>query len=348
MIGQRVFNIAIENNALVYNNVDIVAQGEGKPLQAVKLVGPVVVTDGYLSIAFTFATPQRDNPKVSGIEVKLLKPHLAHAVSNGPYVAVDVNNDGLKNVSVDGSFSHTHAIGAFLVEYTWKEAATVLLHSAKATLPLSVGSHTISLTVKDSTNNTSTDLTTIVVNPFGYPSLLGLSPASGSITGGEKVIITGFGFTYLAAQTTVKFGLEELTGAAIQILDPNTIQVLSPLTIVGIQVAVSVRTPLAESNGITFTYVGASPIAFTYGILGAIDSPTAVKFGPDGKLYVGTIQGSLAKLTLNEDYTQVVNSVVSIVSQVRLSELLCLPNGNSIASHHQFCNPSNSPARFWE
>ena len=37
------------------------------------------------------------------------------------------------------------------------------------------------------------------------------------------------------------------------------------------------------------------------------------KFGPYGKLYVGTLHGEIAKLTLNEDFTIVTSQVISTV-----------------------------------
>lgn len=273
--------------------------------------------DGLLSIYFTNSVPQKDNPKISGIEVKFLSPHFAHSVSNGPYKAVDTDNDGSAIVTVDGSFSHTHGAGLDLVQYIWKEGSVVLGQSAKANFSLPVGEHTITLTVKDSGSHESTDVATVTVNPFNFPALAGVSPSSGSVTGGQVVTLTGSGFTYLAGQTKVKFGLVELTGAAIQVINQSTIQLTTPAAVVGSPVSVTVETPLATSNAMTYTYEAASPVAFTSGMLTAFGSPTAVAFGPDGKLYVGTLQGSLAKLTLDDSYTQVVNSVVSVVTQYR-------------------------------
>lgn len=46
-----------------------------------------VITDGALTIEFS---AEAGNAFVSGIEVNLVGPHLAHAVASGPYTGVDV------------------------------------------------------------------------------------------------------------------------------------------------------------------------------------------------------------------------------------------------------------------
>jgi PKD repeat protein len=68
------------------------------------------------------------------------------------------------------------------------------------------GNHTISLTVKDDGGNTDTEVTTVSINPFGYPAITRLVPTSGGIAGNYDVIIQGSGFTYTTAQTSVIFG----------------------------------------------------------------------------------------------------------------------------------------------
>jgi hypothetical protein len=60
-----------------------------------------------------------------------------------------------------------------------------------------------------------------------------------------------------------------------------------------------------------------SPIQFTPIKLLDIEEPTAVAFGPDSKLYVGTLKGQLAKFTFNENFDTVVESVVTTVDATR-------------------------------
>jgi hypothetical protein len=67
-IGERLFNVDIESTA-EFKNVDIVALGEGKRLQAVTLGSIITVNDGFISIELSNSVPRVDNPKLSGIEI---------------------------------------------------------------------------------------------------------------------------------------------------------------------------------------------------------------------------------------------------------------------------------------
>lgn len=261
----------------MFEALDIV-QLAGSPNRAVTVNTAVIVSDGFLSISLIDGIT--DNPKLSGIEVKLLEPHLAHAVAGGPYVTVDTDGDGFGVVSVDSSESHTHAIGKILVDWTWKEGAQVIAQGETAELTLPVGNHTVALTVVDDGGHDSTEEILVTVYPIGFPVINSLTPSSGSIAGGSSVTITGSGFTYPASETSVRFGLVELTGPEIDIVDQFTINVTSPPETVGVPVSVSVETPLSVSNSETFTYVALSEISFTNGLLDFFSSCTVVGFGP--------------------------------------------------------------------
>jgi hypothetical protein len=181
-----------------------------------------------------------------------------------------------------------------------------------------VGEHVVTLTVKDNEDNEATDSTTITVNPFGFPAISNITPASGAIAGGQVVTIKGSGFTYAPALTKVKFGLIELTGSSITIVDQFTIRVRSPSAVIGSPVSVTVQTPLATSNAETYTYLASSPIAFNTDVLTTdIAAPTSAAFGTDGKLYVGTLYGYLARLTLDDTFTKVTSSVIAQVAPFR-------------------------------
>ena len=315
--GQRLFNIDIEG-ATAFTNVDIVALGGGKRLQAFTLEAPTIVTDGFVSLAFKDSNPKIDAPKLSGIEINFLSPHLAHSVANGPYIATDVYNRGSVTLQLDGSFAHTHGTGMHVVEWLWKKESVVIATGPTPNVTLPVGEHTLYLEIKDSGNNKATDTTTVTVNPYGYPAVLGIEPSVGSISGGQLVTIQGSGLNHAASATKVKFGITELTGDAITIIDPFTIQVRSPPAIVGTPVPVSVETTLGSSNSMLYTYQASSPINFLSDVLVAdIPSPTSVGFGPDGYLYVGTLYGTLARLKLDDTYTTVVSSVIATVDPYR-------------------------------
>lgn len=84
----------------------------------------------------------------------------------------------------------------------------------------------------------------------GAPTITGISPASGSTSGGQAVTITGCGFT---GTTAVNFGA---TAAAFSVTNDSTIAATSPAHVAGV-VDVSVTTPAgssATSAADKFTY----------------------------------------------------------------------------------------------
>jgi IPT/TIG domain len=291
--------------------------GGGTPYKSVSLETVAIVSDGMVSIKVEDSFPKVDQGKISGIEIKLVGVHLAHAVANGPYRAVDIHGSGTATFMVDGTPSHTHGTGLSLSSYTWKLGPTIIGNKAMQDITLPVGDHIIALTVTDGGGNENTETTTVKILPFGYPAVVSISPTAGSISGGNLVTITGSGFTYSAAQITVHFGLTKLIGKAITVVNANTITVIAPATVVGTPVAVAVETPLEKSNGVSYNYLATVPINFASQFLYGINQPTAVRFGPDRNLYVGTVDGKLARITLNDDYTTVVGSIISTVAKFR-------------------------------
>ena len=314
--NERKFDIQVEGTT-AFTNVDIVALGQGVNFKALTLEKPQLVTDGALSLSFLLSSPVPVNyPKLSGIEIKLVEDHLAHAVANGPYIATDMDKDGFEVVAVDGGLSHTHAIDAYLVDFVWKTGATILGTTEVADLTLPVGENTVTLTVTDSDGNDSTETTTITVRPDIYPTIVGLTPSSGSIAGGNIVTISGSGFTASAAETTVAFGDIDLTDADIEIVDEKTITVQAPSAAIGAPVSVSVTTVVGTSNADLYTYIASSEIKFTESVLTDFPKPTRVAFGPDGRLYVSDLNGQISKFDVDDDLN-LSNKVTSQVSPWR-------------------------------
>jgi IPT/TIG domain len=309
--NQRKFNLTVESQE--FNNVDIFKLAGGSA-KAVTLSAILLVDDGFVSIS---VLRDKYEPKINGIEIKKALPHIAHSVSNGPYRAVDSTNVGFASVTVDGSESHTHGIDLVLNQWIWKKGSQIIGTGEITNFILPVGTHDIALTVVDTGNHTATEATTVTVNPFGYPDISTLTPSSGSIVGGEVVTIKGTGFTYSVNETIVYFGIDQFTGSAIQIINSTTIIVQSPTVPISVPVQVSVQTPLGRSEETTFTYVSSTPISFSATKLLDFIQPTSAEFGPDGKLYVGTLKGTLAKITMNADYTSVVGIVSAIVQPNR-------------------------------
>ena len=194
-----------------------------------------------------------------------------------------------------------HGPGLVLTEFIWRTGSTVLGMSEKAGLALSVGVHTVTLTVKDSGGNESTEATTIEVFSADFPAVKSLLPNSGPVAGGTIVTISGSGFTASAYDTKVKFGSSEITGSDIQIIDQKTIKVKAPAVPAGIPVDVFVETTVGKSNIQQFTYIAGSKIEFEEKFLITFEKPTVARFGPNGKLYVGNMNGQLGAITLDDD-----------------------------------------------
>ena len=203
-----------------------------------------------------------------------------------------------------------------LNDYIWQTGPTVLGKGEKAGLSLPVGVHTVTLTVKDSGGNDSTEATTITVHSNAFPTVQALSPNSGPVLGGTDITILGSGFTSSAIETKVNFGSSVLTGSAITIVDQETIKVKAPSAAMGIPVNVFVETTVGASNTQKYTYVAGAKIEFDEKFLTNFESPTVVRFSPNGKLYVGNQNGQIGVVTLDDDLN-ISGMVVSMVSKWR-------------------------------
>jgi len=200
------------------------------------------------------------------------------------YKVIDLDGDGYGSVPVDGMGSHTHGPGETLNAFKWREGANVLANNAISSLQLPVGNHKVTLQVTDTDGNVGEDLVDVDVMPYGYPAVLAIEPNSGSISGGQQVTITGSGFNFTEGETIVHFGeglaRVSLTGADVQVTSFTTLEVLTPATVVGGPVSISVQTPKAESNtDIKYTYIAGVPLEFQTGILAQFDAPTIVSSG---------------------------------------------------------------------
>lgn len=213
--------------------------------------------------------------------------------------------------------SHTHGEGMVLTEWRWQEGATVLGTGEILDLQLPIGPHAVALTVVDSGGNDHTEVTTITVLPFGYPDIEMLSPAKGIVSGGYEVTITGSGFTD-SSEIIVHFGLTEFTGDDIVVEDSNTIKVIAPFQTVAVPVEVSVESLALNvtSNSKTFTFETAIPIDWTSFSITAFPKVTVVAWSPHKKLYAGTSEGQIAKITLDDDFT-IIDSVISTIDAER-------------------------------
>ena len=294
-------------------DIDII-QRSGSATRAVTIDKPVVVSDGYLTIQGMDNIPRIDSAKLSGIEVRQIGPHYAHAVTGGPYTVVDTDGNGIASVPVDGSESHTHGPDETLIAFVWKKGNTILAMGEVTSLTLPVGEHIVSLSVTDTSGDENTDTTIVRVLPDTFPEITSISPNTGSIAGGTIVTINGFGF---AQTTAVRFGTILLDRSTVTIVSANMIKVTSPLSAVSDPAYISVITPTGESNSMKFNYNSAVAIQFDEVKLFDIEDPTAVVFGPDSKLYVGNLKGKLGKYTMNSQFDTVIGSIVTTINPNR-------------------------------
>jgi glucose/arabinose dehydrogenase len=143
------------------------------------------------------------------------------------------------------------------------------------------------------------------------PVVHSLSAQNGPVGGGNTVTIKGYGFVFPTAQTKVFFGDYQCTN--FRIVDTNTIEAIVPAAVKE-QVFVSVTTPVARSGSLPYEYNDAAiiPIQFSTAdnVLLNIGGPTCLEFGPDGKLYIGSTDGSLTRVTL-DDNSKVVDKFTS-------------------------------------
>jgi glucose/arabinose dehydrogenase len=151
------------------------------------------------------------------------------------------------------------------------------------------------------------------------PFVNAITPASGAATGGEPVTVKGLGFfANGSGAVTVNWGSNIVSGSALSIDATGTeIRLLTPAG-VGI-VPVTVSTPNGTSNSLSFTYdAGSTTVSFQTSVIGnsAITNPTQAAWGPDGRLYVASVNGTISIYTFNDDYniiaTQMVNTIAPL------------------------------------
>ncbi|HYE22809.1 MAG TPA: malectin domain-containing carbohydrate-binding protein, partial [Verrucomicrobiae bacterium] len=170
-VGARVFDVFLEN-ALVVDNLDIFSEVGG--YAALVRTFNTTISDGFVDISLGHVT---ENPKLSGIEIiPSTQPsqHFAHAVAGNDQAIIDTDNSGSEQVNLDGSFSHTHAVGETIISYVWTIDSAVVANGVQSTITLPIGTHNITLNVTDSANNSATDDMVVTVSaPAGLPGLAG-------------------------------------------------------------------------------------------------------------------------------------------------------------------------------
>jgi subtilisin family serine protease len=86
----------------------------------------------------------------------------------------DNDGDGTALVTVDGSASFDR--NGTIVGYAWKEGNSLLSSSAIATIPLTVGAHTLTLEVTDNDGETGTDTVEVTIAPSRQITVVASTP----------------------------------------------------------------------------------------------------------------------------------------------------------------------------
>lgn len=136
-------------------------------------------------------------------------------------------------------------------------------------------------------------------------------PTSGIESGGNQIILEGFGF-YPENEVIVHWGDElespDLVASDFRDYAADRIELLSPPSPgspgVAHAITVTVETPAGISNPKTFTYtpLGDVPIEFVELASIPLLEPTTGEWGPDGRLYVGSLAGEITAITFDESY----------------------------------------------
>ncbi|HTE05558.1 MAG TPA: IPT/TIG domain-containing protein, partial [Planctomycetota bacterium] len=149
-------------------------------------------------------------------------------------------------------------------------------------------------------------------NEVAQKPVLNSMPSQGITFGGNAIEIAGLGF-FPSGGVTVHWGATNLTAVDFTAESPTSIQFLSPAHASGL-ISVTVQTPQGTSNALPFEYVadGTPPINFNELLPTlSIPKPTCGAWGPDGRFYVGTVNGRIFAITFDDNYvaTNVTNYV---------------------------------------
>jgi glucose/arabinose dehydrogenase len=128
-------------------------------------------------------------------------------------------------------------------------------------------------------------------------------PTTGIELGGNDVVIEGFAY-FPPSQVVVNWGTTAITSAQFVSFSAERIHLLSPPG-TGL-IPVSVTTPNGTSNVRTYQYSSSGPVPIRWTVLfdRMVDviGPTRVAWGPDGRLWVALIDGSLRAIRYDDQW----------------------------------------------
>ena len=147
-------------------------------------------------------------------------------------------------------------------------------------------------------------------------------PTTGTTSGGNLIRIQGLGF-FPDASVQVHWGATTLTQVDFDVLRSDLIEFDSPPGSAG-TINVTVQSPNGTSNAVVFTYDPGGPVPIQFQNLASIPvpKPTAGAWGPDGRLYVTSLDGRLSILEFDENWNVVSQQIHPGVSGLTNNDTL--------------------------
>ena len=152
--------------------------------------------------------------------------------------------------------------------------------------------------------------------------ILNTAPAGGFPAGGELTQITGLGF-FLPEDVIVHWGSSNIVGSDLDVV--NDLITFSAPPGDG-TISISVETTNGTSRSVSYVYSAGGPAPINFDLLFPIPmtAPTQMAWGPDGRLYVAKIDGTIEIFTFDANYVVVTNQVLAGVSGESNSTILGL------------------------
>ncbi len=172
---------------------------------------------------------------------------------------------------------------------------------------------------------------------IGLPPVINsISPLEGKPVGGEFVEIAGLGFLP-SESVEVRWGNFAI-GRQFMNITPEKITFFAPGG-VGL-VTVVIRTPNGDSNAVRYNYTESAPVPvkFVGGDWFDLPSVTRITWGPDGRLYFATLNGTIYASTIGDNY--------EITSTQTIATIAGLYNNNILGIGFNPSEPSN-PVRIY-
>ncbi|QHI70672.1 malectin domain-containing carbohydrate-binding protein [Tichowtungia aerotolerans] len=157
------------------------------------------------------------------------------------------------------------------------------------------------------TNSTLTSIPAALLShdETGMLPVINSAPTEGINLGGNIIEITGLGF-FPEDQVVVHWGSTNISGTNLTVTS-ELITFTSPPGDGLITVTVETPNGISDSFHYNYTIDGPVPVAFSLETAAIIPVPTQGDWGPDGRFYVGGVDGTITVLSFDDNY-QVTNT----------------------------------------